>query len=226
MSHKLCLACAVVVGSGARCASCGAVAVSPTRENLARALEARVQVAIDAWEAEGALDDDVAARLRNTPSRDAARAEGTVQAAQAADDPGVFERLSARRREIATRWDAAVARLEADAARPASEPASPAHARSPGDVRDAVEVGEGLFGGGHEGHGHGASAGVGAGVGALLGLDDLGPPSSKRPGSSGTEASLSPSGLFAEYAWWFLGTLLVLAGSAMGVREAWRPLAG
>ncbi|HRH00822.1 MAG TPA: hypothetical protein PLR99_31485, partial [Polyangiaceae bacterium] len=219
MSHKLCLTCAAVVESGARCGACGAVAVAPTRANLERALDARVGVAIDAWEAEGVLEEGEAARLRDAPSRASrARAERSEPAAEA---PGVFERLSARQREIATRWEAAVSRLEADAAPPAEEPVTTARARSPGDARDAVEVGEGLFGG----HGPGDAAG-GAGIGALLGLDELGPPSSApRPGSPRSEA-LSPSGLFAEYAWWFLGTLLVLAGSAMGVREAWRTLAG
>ncbi len=32
--------------------------------------------------------------------------------------------------------------------------------------------------------------------------------------------------LLNEYVWWFIGTLLVLAGSVMGVREAWRTLEG
>lgn len=37
-------------------------------------------------------------------------------------------------------------------------------------------------------------------------------------------AGLRP--LFNEYIWWFIGTLLVLAGSIMGIREAWLVLTG
>ncbi|HNM05863.1 MAG TPA: hypothetical protein PKK05_23315, partial [Leptospiraceae bacterium] len=32
--------------------------------------------------------------------------------------------------------------------------------------------------------------------------------------------------LFNEYIWWFIGTVLVLAGSVMGIREAWMSLSG
>lgn len=32
--------------------------------------------------------------------------------------------------------------------------------------------------------------------------------------------------LFNEYIWWFIGSILVLAGSIMGIREAWNTLAG
>lgn len=220
--HKLCLTCAAVVASGEPCASCGSEVVSATRANLERVLEARVQVAIDAWEATGAVDADHATRLREASSRPSGAREGAPsKLAIAEQGPGVFDRMASRQKEIASRWHAAVSRLEADPELSASATTaatiSEGRSRSSGDTREALEVSEGLFGGPH--------GGSSLGVGALLGLEDLGPPSEPRGASTDADTA-SPSALLAEYAWWFLGTLLVLAGSAMGVREAWQVLAG
>src|SRR5205085_356297 len=67
----------------------------------------------------------------------------------------------------------------------------------------------------------GATA-IGGGLEALVDLDEGAPSSRAREAEARGE--LKP--LLAEYVWWFIGTLLVLAGSVMGVREAWRALAG
>jgi len=58
-------------------------------------------------------------------------------------------------------------------------------------------------------------------VGALAALDAI-PPTPREPGKWETE--VRP--LLYENVGWFIGTLLVLAGSIYGVREAWRTLGG
>src|SRR5205085_431909 len=53
------------------------------------------------------------------------------------------------------------------------------------------------------------------GLESLVELDTAG-------GAAGKEGTLK----LHEYVWWFLGAVLVLGGSIMGVREAWRALGG
>ncbi|WP_239469947.1 hypothetical protein [Archangium violaceum] len=74
------------------------------------------------------------------------------------------------------------------------------------DIGLASESGQALF--------HRVDAGaLGGGLDAMVALDDAG-------GARGEALKLH------EYVWWFLGAVLVLGGSLMGVREAWRALGG
>ncbi len=207
MSLQVCLACATVENSASRCPSCGGALVTPSRSNLQALLDAKVRVQIDAWEREGIVDGETSSRLRG------AAGLGAGQGASAPEGPpreSVLEALARRQREVSARWQALVVAVETDRGADGRTPAGEGAAGAGGDTRDAIEAGRQLFGGAR-------GTEVGGGLEALADLDDHGAPSSHE----------SPLGsLFAEYAWWFLGTLLVLAGSVMGVREAWRALAG
>jgi hypothetical protein len=68
----------------------------------------------------------------------------------------------------------------------------------------ALGSGSALFSGGQAGA-------LGGGLEAVVALDDGGPSHTPR---------------LNDYIWWFLGAVLVLGGSLMGVREAWRALGG
>ncbi|WP_241758578.1 hypothetical protein [Pyxidicoccus parkwayensis] len=72
------------------------------------------------------------------------------------------------------------------------------------DLGSALGSGQALFA-------HGQTGALGGGLEAVVALDEGGPASTPR---------------LHEYIWWFLGAVLVLGGSLMGVREAWRALGG
>ncbi|MFP2913650.1 hypothetical protein ACLESD_53440, partial [Pyxidicoccus sp. 3LFB2] len=82
-----------------------------------------------------------------------------------------------------------------------------------GDAEDdASEVGLGsALGSGQALFAQGHTGGLGGGLEAMVALDEGGPASTPR---------------LNDYIWWFLGAVLVLGGSLMGVREAWRALGG
>ncbi len=107
--------------------------------------------------------------------------------------------------EISARWTALTVAIDSNTPPPSE--------RAPDDAggRDdaALEAGRAVFT-------HGASPVVGAGVDALAALDD------DSPADDGGETR--PLGALQVF--WFLGIILVLAGSVMGVREAWRTLFG
>ena len=230
MALRLCLSCATVEGAST-CATCGGPLVSPSKENLKALLDAKVRVEIDAWERAGVVDAETSERLRERRKGPATKAvEPTSKRSSAKpvrDVMGaVLDGLERRKRETGERWNAIVARVESDgptasketSVDPAPEPRrSSRNKGSGGDTRDAIDAGRGLFGG--------AEAGAGGGLEALADLDDA-PSSSRAPGDAAEPHHASAGALLAEYVWWFLGMLLVLAGSVMGVREAWRTLAG
>ncbi|MFP2934786.1 hypothetical protein ACLESO_58710, partial [Pyxidicoccus sp. 3LG] len=71
------------------------------------------------------------------------------------------------------------------------------------DLGSALGSGQALFA-------QGQTGALGGGLEAVVALDDV----------QGSSPKLH------EYIWWFLGAVLVLGGSLMGVREAWRALGG
>jgi len=227
MALRLCLSCATVEGA-ATCGTCGGPLVSPSKENLRALLDAKVGVEIDAWERDGVVDAETSERLRERrkgPDTKAVEPTSKRSSAKPIRDAtgAVLDGLERRKREIGERWSAIVARVESDGPTVSKETSVAPEPRrssrkkgSGGDTRDAIDAGRGLFGG--------AEAGAGGGLEALADLDDA-PSSSRAPGDAEPHRA-SAGALLAEYVWWFLGMLLVLAGSVMGVREAWRTLAG
>jgi hypothetical protein len=145
----------------------------------------------------------------HTQTQTQGHAQTQTQAAERAGDAvasavgGFFDEIKKRSAALGAAIDANAPRVE-DAID--SE-------RTPDSGRDdtALDAGRAMFA--REGH-----AVVGAGIDALSSLDDA--PDSR---ASGPE-SAKPLG--ALQAFWFIGTILVLAGSVMGVREAWRSLEG
>ncbi len=104
--------------------------------------------------------------------------------------------------EIGARWSALTLGIDTNAPPPSERP-------NDDDLRrddSALDAGRAMFA-------HGGHAVVGAGVDALSALDDDEPDGEARP-------------LGALSVFWFIGIIFVLAGSVMGVREAWRTLFG
>ncbi|MBK7864554.1 MAG: hypothetical protein IPJ65_39330 [Archangiaceae bacterium] len=196
----ICLSCAELKRArrGADCPTCGHALLDETSETLEQLVAARLRAKLRAWENQGELDAPTRARL-----------EGSL--------PTVAAPQGKKKRSLAQRADALSARLPgADALRPSwldslehafrerddwQRPKEP----HPDATADAAS---------------GASAAMfsGRSTGALTqglhGLADL------------DEGSASLGSVIGEYVWWFIGTLLVLAGSVMGVREAWLALGG
>jgi hypothetical protein len=116
--------------------------------------------------------------------------------------------------EIGARWSALVTAVDSGAParhgprRADSEPPSSDGQTTRGDT--TLDASRSVFA-------HGGHAVVGAGVDALSALDEDGPTE---------EAQGEARPLGALQVFWFIGVILVLAGSVMGVREAWRTLEG
>ncbi|XXF74956.1 hypothetical protein P2318_17950 [Myxococcaceae bacterium GXIMD 01537] len=213
--------------SGEQCPECGASLLPVTAPHLDALIEARLRRRIDGWRAENVLDEVTAARLlaslsapvevvpHPVPEPEPLRAEDVERRADAI--AASIERLQ----EWRPGWGASLARAleesaraerEAEAAQRAAEAerrrrrGASGHEEDDEDLELAAESGRALFGGMDVG-----------GLGALAALD-------APEGNSRWRTEIQP--LLNEYVWWFLGALLVLGGSIMGVREAWRALGG
>lgn len=236
MTLRVCFACVAVLDRGrwtsgrlapeGRCKECGGPTSPPSKASLDALLALGVERAIDRWQTKGLLEPSVAATLRRSEGvGDEPRERASAAGARELDDVpsvGIFSRLTRSVRESADRWNRLVAEVEtttpsavperaSDASRPdADAPHSDTSSRGrnahvSGDATSAIEAGRGLFPGGKH-------ADVGEGLEGLTSLDDT--------TDRGSSIALS------QVALWFLGTLLVLAGSVLGVREAFRALAG
>lgn len=237
--------------SGARkflCETCGGEAISDSRPGRERLIRRRMEQQLEDWGKRGVLDGVTAARLRleleQAPAppraessderpaverqrrereqrqlreREEKAREETEKAQREAAEKAQRERQEKKRREREERQlrererereeKAAAEAAERAEASPESSPKKSEKSESSGDDHTgvAVESGQALFRG----------RGIGGGLELLSALDDDG-----RGEPSEALASLR------EFVWWFIGALLVLAGSIMGVREAWLTLAG
>ena len=224
MSAGVCIGCAELVEGSSRggCPRCGK-RIGRGRTEILAWESARQEARIAAWKRDGVIDAEVANRLRARVALDAdARADEKA-------DQKEKEKASAVERgadvvvggagnlyaEMAARWKRLAENVERDApkeAHDAHEEASLQH-----DDR-TLEAGRAIFA--RDGRG----AVVGAGLEALAALDDEPAHGESNAEAHALKEASKPFGALQVF--WFIGTLLVLAGSVMGVREAWRTLEG
>lgn len=200
----LCLPCATPRSAGAQglCPQCSTALVAATAEHVEALVQQRLERQLGAWRASGLLTATAAERLAQT-----------LRGLPEADTGGGAEAVERRVDEVAAsvgrlvdwrpEWLLSAARSLEEAARAERE----AQGRKGGeegrsDVALASEAGQALFG---------QAGALGSGLQAVAELDE---------GRQGVPPRLQ------EYVWWFIGTVLVLGGSLMGVREAWRALGG
>ena len=208
------------------CLECGTALVPATEPHLEALVQATVRRHIERWRFDGLVDGDTASRLE--ASLTVARAD-TVEAAPAvkpqAPSPGEdsavrveawADDVAASLREAAEwrpGWGAELARSLDEAAKAEREQAARRRVTARGSWEDDDSGEDGLgsaLGSGQALFAQGQTGALGGGLEAMVALD---------------EGSASAPRL-NEYIWWFLGAVLVLGGSLMGVREAWRALGG
>jgi hypothetical protein len=253
MGTSVCAACTEIWEGGALCPRCGG-RPAEKREALLAWERARHRERIARWAADNVLDAKTAQALFERLDDEGAavygkRVEGAGEGGEglavaaggagaaaagaaggAATDTAVergadalLSGTAAFAHEVAVRWGRlARAVEEGKAASPAAGHGSSAAAGGedesgpPSSVeggegraeRPGAEAGRAVFARGAQG------AVVGAGIEALAALDDEGD----------TRGPARPLGALEVF--WFIGTVLVLAGSVMGVREAWQSLEG
>ncbi|RKI61108.1 hypothetical protein D7X55_23505 [Corallococcus sp. AB049A] len=229
MTHMLCPACTEprAPASGPLCPECGAALVPAAGRHLDDFVLARMRRRIEHWRFDGLLDADTAARLEASlaapveaagvsvpevpvpPVEEAPAVDPAVRVEAWADDvAGSLRRAGGWRpgwlASLAHSLDETARAEREQAARVALRVSSPdVESASEEDLGSALGSGQALFG-----RGHLDSLG-GSGLEAVIALD---------------EGDNPPR--LNEYIWWFLGAVLVLGGSLMGVREAWRALGG
>ncbi|WP_235216937.1 hypothetical protein [Archangium violaceum] len=190
-----------------------------TREHVDRLVREKLKRRISDWQATRLLEPATATRLTEslytTPESAAVVSAAVVSAAVAVpllEDASTLEQkadaLAGKLEELEDwrpTWGQAFFQALENAAREEREreSASRPHHEEEG-IGLASESGQALF--------QRVDAGaLGGGLDAMVALDDS---------ASGAAPKLH------EYVWWFLGAVLVLGGSLMGVREAWRALGG
>ncbi|RKG97631.1 hypothetical protein D7X32_32075 [Corallococcus carmarthensis] len=228
--RMLCPACTEprASGSGPLCPECGAALVPASGRHLDDFVLALMRRRIDRWRFDGLLDAATADRLETSllappeeavvvpavpelpavavpeapPLDSAARVE-----AWADDVAGSLRRAGGWR----PGWLASLAHSLDETARAEREQAArrrvvandDGESSGEEDLGSALGSGQALFARGH------LDSMGGSGLEAVIALDE----------------GDNPPRLH-EYIWWFLGAVLVLGGSLMGVREAWRALGG
>ena len=205
----VCGTCAELVDGRRECPRCGAPVVA-TRAAFEAWERSRLEKHVDRWHRRGLIDDGVKKKLLD------AREADPPAAPVKAERPKVDETHSIERgadalfagatsffSEVSARFTRISARIDADAPPPSSSPRIVIEHEVHTD--EGTEAGRALFAG-HR------SAVVGAGIDALGELDEE------------HRAPAKPLGALQVF--WFIGAVLVLAGSLMGVREAWRSLEG
>ncbi|GHG82484.1 hypothetical protein [Comamonas sp. JC664] len=232
----ICQACARLrdVAPEVTCPECGASLVPATEVQHEALVKETLRRHIEGWRASALIDVATATRLTLSLAPDSndggeALVTGAVEQSSLPESPDgvVVSTVDAATRAeawadgLATSlrtggdwrlwgWGAALARSLDDAAK--AERAQKARGRraSRGDAEGgeddlgaALDSGEALFT-------RDGSGPLSGGLEAVVALD-AGPESSPR---------------FQEFIWWFLGAVLVLGGSLMGVREAWNALGG
>ncbi len=195
----ICLTCAELkwVRRGASCPTCRGPLLDETPEALEQLVAAKLKKQLRWWRERGALDEATHARL----------------------DAGLPDVQPPRPAEpsLAARADALAGKVpESDPLRPAWLDSLDRAFRERDDWKrqpDAADdsTGDAAAGAGGALFGDRSTAALTGGLHALADLD---------------EGDASLRSVIGEYVWWFIGTLLVLAGSVMGVREAWLALGG
>ncbi|NOK33583.1 hypothetical protein HMI49_10275 [Corallococcus exercitus] len=226
----LCPACAEprATDSGPLCPECGAALVPATGRHLDDVVLARMRRRLERWRFDGLLDPVTADRLEASLL---APADVVVTVPQVPEPPPVAvpetppldsaARVEAWADDVAHSlrraggwrpgWLASLAHSLDETARAEREQAARRRvssldeggSSSEEDLGSALGSGQALFARGH------LDSMGGSGLEAVLALDE----------------GDNPPRLH-EYIWWFLGAVLVLGGSLMGVREAWRALGG
>jgi hypothetical protein len=195
------------------------VLVSVSEPHLEELVRVRLRKRAEDWRTQGILSADTAAQLMASleASSEPRPAKPPPQSAQALEKRA--DELAASVQRVAAwrpGWGASFFQALEEAARAEREAAAQQDRRERTQVRETEESDLGsAMGSGGALFGHGTAGALGGGLEALVALDGAG-------SASGKEGSLK----LHEYVWWFLGALLVLGGSIMGVREAWRALGG
>ncbi|WP_223644046.1 hypothetical protein [Corallococcus sp. EGB] len=236
LTRMLCPACTQprATDSGPLCPECGAALVPAAGRHLDEFVLARMRQNIERWRFAGLLDPDTADRLEASlvPPVETVATVAEVPAALAmavsmAPEPEPAPELDSAARVEAWAdgvahslrraggwrpgWLASLAHSLDETARAERDQAArrrvavreDGESSSEEDLGSALGSGQALFG-----RGHLDSLG-GSGLEVVIALDEGDPPPRLH-----------------EYIWWFLGAVLVLGGSLMGVREAWRALGG
>lgn len=211
----ICLACAELRDENASetCPTCGVRLLPATGDHLEMLVQEKLKRRISDWRATRLLDPPTATRLTEA-------LEGITVASAVAvpllEDASALEQkanaLAGKLEELEDwrpDWGQRFFQALEDAARAEREQES-RRAREEEDedgIGLATDSGQALF--------HRVDAGaLGGGLDAMVALDD------------GAEGARGGTPKLHEYVWWFLGAVLVLGGSLMGVREAWRALGG
>jgi hypothetical protein len=207
----VCVSCAELFEGQRICPRCGSKLAHARRDILAWE-RARQQHRIAGWVRDGVIDVAIASRLREE-----SEVPGDAHVAPPFE-PSAVERsadvmvsgASDLLGEIATRWTRLTLAIEKDGP-PPDERIEPGALHR--DER-TLDAGRAIFA-------RDGSAVVGAGVEALAALDDEDEDEQRARLATGASKPFGALQVF-----WFIGTVLVLAGSVMGVREAWRTLEG
>ncbi|MFY0565391.1 hypothetical protein ACN28E_16330 [Archangium lansingense] len=205
----ICLVCAELREEETRdtCPDCGAVLEPATRAHVDRLVREKLQRRIADWQATRLLDPSTASRLSESLYGAAVSAAVAVPLLE---DASTLEQkadaLAGKLEELEDwrpTWGQAFFQALERAAREEREAESRSHTQEEG-IGLASDSGQAIF--------QRADTGaLGGGLDAMVALDES---------ASGAAPKLH------EYVWWFLGAVLVLGGSLMGVREAWRALGG
>jgi len=212
----ICLACAELraADAGPTCPSCGGMLVPATPEHIDALVQEKLRRRIADWQATRLVDDSTASRLTASLTGMAvASASVSVLSVSVLGDASALEQKAdalAERLEQLEDWrpDWGQAFFQALEKAAREEREAPRDAREErDDLGLAADSGQALFQRSDVGT-------LGDGLDAMVALDD----------ASGGARGDTPK--LHEYVWWFLGAVLVLGGSLMGVREAWRALGG
>lgn len=202
----VCIGCVELFEGARLCPRCGAK-LSQSRSDVIAWEHARQHARIKEWLDDEVIDHLTAERLRARLERDAVKADEPVTSRETTVERGadvVASGAGELYAEMAGRWKRLAKAIDED---------TPKHEEGQSLQHDdrTLEAGRAIFAR------DGGGAVVGAGVEALAGLDEDDP-------AEGLHEENEPVGALQVF--WFIGTLFVLAGSVMGVREAWRTLEG
>lgn len=216
----LCVSCAEIFDSPGKCPKCGA-AFARTVEDFAAWEIKRLVARIETWKSEGLVDARLSKRLITRIEKGAPlEAEAPEELEKPASTAVVAEVVEEKRphalergadalmgggasfwKELSSRHAEMVKAIDAEGPH-SPDDAPPSSSRR---ADSGIDAGRAVFARGH--------AVVSPGIEALTELD-------------ANDASEAAKPLGALQVFWFIGTLLVLSGSVMGVREAWRSLEG
>ncbi|WNG27657.1 hypothetical protein F0U62_29230 [Cystobacter fuscus] len=213
----LCLTCAEprLEAPESTCPVCGAPLQPLTSDSLESLVQERLQRKISALRATRLIDEPTATRLSDA----LVGATAVSVAAPLLEEPLTLEQKAdaladklAALEDWRPTWGRSFFQSLEDRAREEREARQRAlrrEHRAPGEEDGldlASDSGQALF--------HRVDAGALGGLEAMAALD----------GDTADTSDSAPK--LHEYVWWFLGAVLVLGGSLMGVREAWRALGG